>query len=153
MTDGQQSEHIDEVMKQREFELKLIQTWSDARYKIASLLLLGNGAAIATVLTFLKDKGPDELAMFVLDWSTMGLVCAGFATLFTWMVTESALGKAAAVDKKDSVFKPLSHWLVYLVFMAAIIGSAGSLVTGLSFLKGWSQATIDIRNGTIKPKE
>lgn len=65
----------------KEYALKVFQAWLDLKVKLAGFVLVANGAALATAIAFVKDKGPELEGVFTLKTSAFGLLFGGIALL------------------------------------------------------------------------
>ena len=59
--------------------VKPLQAWLDLKFKLGTLLLIGNGALIGTSVAFIKDMGPAAAETFPLWSGVVGLSTAGLA--------------------------------------------------------------------------
>ena len=71
--EGARASESQDDLKEREFQLKLLQAWADGKTKIATTGLLANGALLATAFAYMKDKGPDSPSTFALSAAEAGL--------------------------------------------------------------------------------
>jgi len=69
MADGS----LEDEMKLREHQLKLVQAWAEMKNKVATMAAIANVGLLATVFAFMKDKGPDHPSLFALSSGTAGL--------------------------------------------------------------------------------
>jgi hypothetical protein len=138
------AESNEDDLKKKEFELKLVQAWTDTRYKVATVFLLGNGAAVATALTYIKDKGFDEPSVNALRSSLGGITAAVVALLIVWAVSEhllAVLSKKSHADYTTSQSRAQKY--TGIVFLVMILISGLYFTHGSAFYEGWAQGTVD----------
>ncbi|UZE46988.1 hypothetical protein ONR75_18460 [Rhodopseudomonas sp. P2A-2r] len=142
------TDSIETNLKTKEFELKLIQAWSDSHYKIATMALLGNGAALATTVASIRDKGHDSPSVFALHSSALGLVSGGAAVFLIWVLSETAISKVikSGADENASNVAVLAHPLISLLLFILVAGSACGFMGGIAFYEGWSDAIMTFRS-------
>jgi hypothetical protein len=139
MTDGQDAE-----LKNREFILKVVQAWADARNKVATGAILLNGAVIVTAATAMKDKGEAVQYLFGLKAATLGLLMGILALGFVWIITEQVYERMIK-NEEDVQTRLISHWFPSLFFLACIVVSVGAFVGSIAFFTGYSQASHDLK--------
>lgn len=74
---------------EREYLLKVLQVWLDAKHKIASIVLLANGATLATALAFIKEEGSNAEGVFAFRASGFGIYFGALAFISVWGYSDS----------------------------------------------------------------
>jgi hypothetical protein len=140
----------------KESRLKLLQAWLDIKFKIAGFVLIANGAALATAVAFLKEKGPELEGIFTLNAAVWGLMFGGIAITIPWLFSDSYFADHldGAVPAQTET-KSLPAWaqrlktkwtpirLVNAAFALFILLSAASLLGSVSYLMGVMDARKD----------
>ncbi|UGX94233.1 hypothetical protein G6321_00053300 [Bradyrhizobium barranii subsp. barranii] len=148
--EGSVSQNADEL-KEREFDLKLIQAWAESRNRIAVAAAVLNGATLATVIATMKDKGNIEPYMSTLGFSIFGLAAGMVAVAFAWQFADSAMEKLMKREKAATAI--LVHWLVGLVFFLVIMASVGGFLLSASYFSGYMQASLELRMVPIEGEQ
>jgi hypothetical protein len=139
MTDSSQEDE----MKLREYQLKLVQAWAELKNKIATMMALANVGLLATVVAFMKDKGPDSPSLFALGSGSFGLMSSGIALLMVWASSETAINRIITNDKPEEHIKNLANKVVTNLFALFIMGGAIGFIGSVAMFTGYSQAIFE----------
>ena len=133
----------------KDYLLKLIQAWMNLKVRIASFVLIGNGAVLGTAVAVIKDKGVQSEGVFPLRLSALGIMLGSVALWIAYSYSSNYLtiqfeGKPKAPKPK----RPLTKWQLELVaksetlaftnkwFNFFIFCSAGCLIATIGYLSG-----------------
>lgn len=126
-------------LKEREFQLKLLQAWTDGKTKIATTGLLANAGLLATAFAYMKDKGPDGPSSFALNAAEAGLMGGLFAYGVANAISEHALKDLA--DKKENPLRWFSSTLVEWCYMLGMLAAIGGFLSALAFFSGYTDGS------------
>jgi hypothetical protein len=133
----------EDEMKLREYQLKLVQAWAELKNKVANTAALANIGLLATVVTFMKDKGPDHPSMFALSAGTVGLGSAAFAMLIVWSSSETAINSIITNDKPEEQVKKLANKAASVLFGLSILVAATGFMGAIAAFTGYTQAIFE----------
>jgi len=141
---------------EKEHQLKVLQAWIDLKFKVAGYVLLANGAALATSVAFLKEKGPEIEGMHGLSTASLGLLSGALAVLVASAFSTAVLSNQFEGERKiPEKKKPDPEWAkkveaffcsmrgANLAFNIFVVASALSLMVSLAFLSGVMEARRD----------
>jgi hypothetical protein len=145
----------------KDYKLKVLQAWADLKFKVATLVLAANGAALATAISFVKDHGPKSEGLFPVKVAAVGLLFGAIALRIVWSFSDSFLTIAfegepkLAIPVKTKKTKEPPKWLAKWFanfnsmrfanrwFEIFAICSALCLVLSVGYLVGFVEAAIE----------
>ncbi|MHC2537001.1 hypothetical protein [Bradyrhizobium diazoefficiens] len=137
--EGARAGETSDDLKEREFQLKILQAWTDGKAKIATTALLANGGLLATAFAYMKDKGADSPSSFALSSAEIGLMGAVFAYGVANAVSEHALKDLA--DKKEKPLRWFSTKSVEWIYMLGMLLAVGGFFSALAFFSGYTDGS------------
>jgi hypothetical protein len=66
-------------MGEKDHKFKILVAWADIKIKVATLVLVANGAAFATAFAFVKDAGPTGLGRDPMNVAAIGMLFGAIA--------------------------------------------------------------------------
>jgi hypothetical protein len=142
------TEFDESLLKKREYELKLVQAWVDGRNKLANAALIANGAGLAIVITFVKDKGIDHVALAALRACTFGAALAFLAFLMTTLIAETVFNEAIseADGGSSNALGWISRPIPLFVYNLLVLLSFASLAYGIGYFTGSSEVLLETKS-------
>jgi hypothetical protein len=75
----------------KDYRLKVFEAWVSFKLKLVNFALIANGAVLATVFTFIKEKGPNSEGLFPLKLGALGILFGAIALRIVWLYSDNFL--------------------------------------------------------------